>query len=244
MMQMEKDYYKLLGVSKSASVDEIKSAYRGLAMRYHPDKNKNKDAEEKFKEINAAYAVLSDAEKRKQYDAYGPEMFSQRYSQEDIFRNVNFEDVFKDMQENIFGFGGFGGQFGENFAPQEQQGVNLYLSFDDIEKGFNKEFEVEHYKVCDNCKGTGGEPGSTRVKCETCNGRGSTNIRQNTPFGMINFTSTCQRCAGRGKVYEKLCKVCNGKGKKAVRERFRIKAEKSDKKDSAERKKGGFFGVF
>lgn len=245
---MAKDYYQLLGVSKSASADQIKGAFRELAMKYHPDRNKDKNAEATFKEINEAYAVLSDPDKRKQYDMYGPAGFGQRFSQEDIFRGANFEDIMRDIQENMFGFQGFGGgPFQDIFGGQEQQqqGVNLYLSFDEIEKGVNKEFEVQRYKTCDNCRGTGGEPGSKQVRCPTCDGKGSTHVQQRTPFGVISMTTTCNRCGGRGKTYEKICKHCNGAGRVIVKERFRINAERSGGKEHKEGKpRGGIFGIF
>lgn len=229
-----RDYYDTLGVSKTASTDEIKRAYRELAMKLHPDKNKSKDAEAKFKEINEAYAVLSNAEKRRQYDAYGPDQFNQRFSEEDIFRGFNTEDIFKD----IFGFSGFD-QFGGNFGnqAQEQAGVNLYLPFDDIEKGVDRVFEVQHHKTCSNCRGSGGEPGSKQVKCNVCNGSGRRVVQQNTMFGRFQMATPCNRCGGRGKFYEKICRDCNGNGKIVVKDKFRIKAEKLDGGNSDSKKK-------
>ncbi len=232
------DYYSILGVPKNASVDQIKKAYRELALKYHPDKNKSKEAEEKFKEINAAYAVLSNPEKRKEYDAYGPEGFGRKFSQEDIFRGFNFEDIFQDMQSNMYsnlggeGFGGFGG---------EAQGVNINLSFDDIERGVDREFEVQRYRTCENCDGRGGEPGSKEMRCPICNGTGMRHVRQNTFLGSFEMMTTCDRCMGRKKVFEKVCHVCRGNGRVLVTERFRVKAERSDagNKDSRRR-----FGVF
>ena len=244
---MAEDYYKILGVGKNASTDQIKNAYRELALKYHPDRNKDKGAEEKFKEINAAYAVLSDPQKRQQYDAYGPEGFNQRYTEEDIFRNFNFEDIIRQFNENMFTGGfraeGMGDMFGQQ---QEQTGVNLYLSFDDIERGMTREFQVQRYKTCSNCRGTGGEPGSKQIKCPTCDGKGRMQVQQNTPFGRFSMVSTCSKCGGRGKVYEHSCKTCRGQGRVIVNERFKITAEPSDRqnKDKKEGKKKGFFGVF
>ncbi len=238
---MAKDYYEVLGVAKSASLDQIKKAYRELALKYHPDRNKDKGAEEKFKEINEAYAVLGDEQKRKQYDSYGPAGFGHRYSQEDIFRgsNMNFEDIFQDMQENLFGFQNFGG----GFEQPEQTGVTLNLSFNDIERGMDREFEVQRYKTCSNCRGGGGEPGSKEIKCPTCNGAGRRRIQQNSFLGRFEIVTTCDRCKGRGSVHEKTCKVCKGNGKVVVNERFRIKVEKADESNgegSARRR----FGIF
>lgn len=238
---MAKDYYKVLGVAKTASQDEIKAAYRNLAIKHHPDRNKDKgkEAETKMQELNEAYAVLSDAEKRQQYDAYGSEGFNQKFTQEDIFRNFNFEDIFQ--QFGGMGGGGFG--FGGMEEQQEQTGVNLYLSFDDLEQGVDKEFEVQRLKACDYCSGTGGEPGAKQVKCEVCDGHGRRRVLQNTIFGRFEMVTPCNKCRGRGKVYEKVCKECRGEGKVLVRERFTIKAgmpPKDGKKEDNRRK----FGVF
>ncbi|MGD0510462.1 MAG: DnaJ domain-containing protein [Candidatus Micrarchaeaceae archaeon] len=245
---MAEDYYKILGISKNASADQIKGAYRELALKYHPDRNKDKNAEEKFKTINEAYAVLSDPQKRQQYDAYGPEGFGQRYTEEDIFRNFNFDDIMRQFQENIFtgGFEGMGDMFGQQ-QQQEQTGVNLYLSFDDIEMGMTREYQVQRYKNCDNCKGTGGEPGSKQVKCTTCDGKGRVHVQQSTPFGRFSMVTICSKCGGRGKTFEKVCRTCRGNGKVLVTEKFKVTAEPSGKrpeKDNKEGKKGRFFGVF
>lgn len=235
---MKKDYYKVLGVSNNASKGEIKEAYRKLVLKYHPDVNKETNAEAKMQEVNEAYAVLMDDSKRRQYDAFGPEGFSERYSAEDIFRGFNFEDIIREFEENVF-TGGFGQTFNTGFREAEQTGVNLYLSFNDIEKGVNREFEVQRYKKCTHCNGTGGEPGSKQVKCDTCNGSGRRHVQQNTLFGRFDMVTACNKCKGRGKVYEKTCKECKGNGNVLVKERFRIKAEKV----GSEEKKGRF-GIF
>ena len=215
-------------MGKNASQDEIKRAYRELAMKYHPDRNKDKDAEAKFKEINEAYAVLGDEQKRKQYDTYGPSGFGQRFSEEDIFKGFNFEDIFKQMQDNVFGFSGMGGQFGDMFNEAEQTGVNINLQFSDMEKGFDRTFEVKHYKTCSNCRGSGGEPGSRQIKCESCNGTGRRRMQQNSILGRFEMITTCNRCSGRGKIFESACKVCRGHGRVIATEKFRIRAESVD----------------
>ncbi len=243
---MAKNYYEVLGISKNATADQIKGAYRDLALKFHPDRNKDKAAEEKFKQINEAYAVLSDPEKRKQYDSFGPEGFGRKYSEEDIFRNFNFEDIMRDFQEN-FGMGGFGGPFGTDMFSQQQQeqtGVNLYLSFDDIEKGIDKEFEVQHHSKCEHCRGSGGEPGSKLTKCQECNGTGRRHIHQNTIFGMFDMVSTCNVCGGRGRNYETKCRECKGNGMVLVKERFRVNVEKSGDRKEKPKGKSGFFGLF
>ena len=218
---MPRDYYSLLGVPKSASADEIKQAYRKLALELHPDRNPSKEAQEKFKEVNEAYAVLGDPEKRKQYDAYGPAGFSQHYSQEEIFRNFDFEQIFKDMGINFgnMGMGGtddfFGSLFGGTARNRNVGQSILYkmdLTLEQIAKGTQQEISVRHVKMCGNCGGTGAEPGSKIVKCPECNGRGQVATVSNTFFGRMQTVTTCARCGGRGKSYEKRGRVCNGKG--------------------------------
>ncbi|MDE1825158.1 MAG: DnaJ domain-containing protein [Candidatus Micrarchaeota archaeon] len=235
---MAKDYYHVLGVSKTASQDEIKKAYRDLALKFHPDRNKEKSAEATFKEINEAYAVLGDPQKRQQYDSFGPQQFGQRYNTEDIFRDFNTEDLFKDI------FGQNFGQFGDFFSggAQEQTGVNLSLSFDDIERGMDKEFAVQHSKVCSNCRGSGGEPGSKQIRCQRCDGTGRRIIEQSSMFGRFQMAMPCDRCKGRGKTFESVCKSCRGSGSVVVTDRFRVKVEKTGKEDSEAKKKK--FGMF
>ncbi len=230
-----RNYYDILGVKKNASAEEIKRAYRELALKLHPDRNKDKSAEEKFKEVNAAYAVLGDPEKRKQYDSFGPDQFNRRYSEEDIFRGFNPDDLMKDL----FGFSGAGG-FGNIFGQQEEQqqsGVNLYLSFEDLERGINKEFSVQYRKQCPSCRGSGGEPGSKQEICPSCRGSGRRHIQQNTPFGRIQMMSVCEKCGGRGRVYEKACRTCSASGAVVVTEKFRIRAERSDAPGAEPRRK-------
>ncbi|MGC8586947.1 MAG: molecular chaperone DnaJ [Candidatus Micrarchaeia archaeon] len=224
-MPGDKDYYKILGVSKSASQDEIKKAYRELALKYHPDLNKgSKEAEEKFKEINEAYAVLGDPEKRKQYDAYGPEQFSREYTTDEIFRNFDFGNIFKDLGINM-GFGqedfgdindvfdsffGVGGRRRGNFGQSILHSIDITLA--EAAEGVDKNLTIKHIKKCPNCNGTGAEPGSKLVKCKTCNGSGSVRATRRTFFGIMQTVSVCPTCNGSGKVYEKLCHVCGGKG--------------------------------
>lgn len=234
---MAKDYYDILGVPKNASQEQIKKAYREQVLKSHPDINKDPKAEARMRELNEAYAVLSNEEKRRQYDAYGPEGFGQTFSRDDIFRDFDFEQIFKDMGIN-FGFGGVPG--GEFFGGGEQQtGVNVYFSFKDLEKGVDREFEVQRYKVCDGCKGSGGEPGSKQIRCAACNGTGQRRIQSRSFLGSFQMITTCDRCRGRGRTYEKTCRACNGRGNILVTERFRVKAEQS----GAKGKEGkGWFG--
>lgn len=227
-----KNYYDVLGVPKNAAQDQIKDAYRKLVLKYHPDVNKDPKTVAKMQEVNEAYAVLGDQQKRQQYDMFGPEQFGQKFSEQDIFRGFNFQDIFRDLGLNMnFGFSGddvFGDMFSGGARQQQQSGVNLYLSLDELEKGVEKEFEVEHYKTCNACRGGGGEPGSKQIKCSACNGAGRRTVRQNTPFGVFQMTTTCDKCGGKGKLHERICRTCNGNGSIVVRERFKVRAGKSD----------------
>ncbi|MEK6982351.1 MAG: molecular chaperone DnaJ [Candidatus Micrarchaeota archaeon] len=209
----KKDYYEILGVNKTSSADEIKSAYRKLAFQFHPDKNKSSDAENKFKEISEAYAVLSDPQKKSTYDQYGHEGFSQQYSQEDIFRNANPED-FGDMFRN-FGFGDVGDLFGGG-RRRGDYGADLQyeldISLEEAAKGAKKDIHLKHSTSCSHCDGNGIEPGSEIIRCQTCNGRGQ--VQQARTLGAMRFVtaSTCNKCRGAGKIPTKLCKECDGEG--------------------------------
>src|SRR5687767_10101343 len=168
-MASKKDYYELLGVARDAGVEDIKKAYRKLALQYHPDRNKEPGAEERFKEISEAYAVLSDAEKRRTYDQYGHAGFDERYTQEDIFRNADFGEFGFDLGSilrNMFGMG-FGG-------PQSGRDVmtSLEVSLEEIAKGGERDVRVQRLEVCESCRGTGAKPGTKPHRCGTCRGHG------------------------------------------------------------------------
>lgn len=219
-MATKRDYYEVLGVPKSASKDEIKAAYRKLAMQFHPDRNKDAGAEEKFKEISEAYAVLSDEGKKGTYDQYGHSGFDQRYTQEDIFRNANFDDIFRefgfgggpfeDMFSSVFGMGGGRGRRGE-FGNDLR--YDMEISLEEAAKGVEKEVDYSHAIACKRCKGSGGEPGSGIKRCSKCSGRGQVQqIRNMGPFGRVVTASTCPVCRGRGESVEKVCNECDGRG--------------------------------
>jgi molecular chaperone DnaJ len=233
---MTKDYYDILGIKKNASSEEIKQAYRELALHYHPDRNKDPAAVEKFKMINEAYAVLSDPQKRQQYDMLGSTQFNQWYSPEDIMRNVDFESILKQMGIDIGGMGnfedlfGFGGSMGSGMGGQrEQYAENLNLNFplSDMEKGIDRDIEVQHYAMCSNCRGSGAEPGSKISKCPECNGKGT--VRRGGSSGISSFffmQSVCGKCGGRGSIFDRNCRTCRGRGQVLVKERFRIRIDK------------------
>ncbi len=222
-MSSKRDYYEVLGTSKTASNSEIKSQYRKLALKFHPDRNKSNEAAEHFKEISEAYAVLSDSEKRNLYDQYGHSGVDGKYSTEDIFKGAsgNFNDVFSDLFgrrggfESIFetllgrGGGGFGG------FRQQQGGDLLYetsISLEDVLHGKHMEIDLHKDVECTTCNGSCAAPGSSSKTCETCNGHGQT--RQTRKMGFASFVTVgvCNACRGQGKIIEKPCKNCKGKG--------------------------------
>ena len=233
-MATKRDYYEILGVDKKAPLDDIKSSYRKLAMQYHPDRNKAPDAEEKFKEISEAYAVLSDQNKRQQYDLYGHPGIDMRYSQEDIFRGAapDIEDILRD-----FGAGGFGG-FGRGgsifdifFGGGRREGprrgsdilYELSLNLEDAASGKTVELEVPMTESCDVCKGSGAKPGTSPKTCPACRGTGQVSRTQSTPFGRFMTTSTCGTCRGRGEIIESPCTSCHGSGTVQRRRRIEVK---------------------
>jgi len=229
-MSNKRDYYDVLNVPKKASKEEIKKAYRKLALKYHPDRNKSPDAEEKFKELSEAYAILSDEEKRMQYDQFGHAGISGRYTWDDIFRGVDFENIFREMG---FGFGGFGtifdmffkGRSRQRYGPQKGRSLryDLEITLEDAAFGLNTEIDVPRSEVCDFCNGSGAKPGTSPKKCSECNGTGE--IRQTRTFGFTHFTEVkpCNRCAGKGTIIEYICKDCKGTGTIQRTRKIRVK---------------------
>ncbi|MCL4389273.1 MAG: molecular chaperone DnaJ [Candidatus Marsarchaeota archaeon] len=234
---MPEDYYDVLGVPRTASQDDIKRAYREIALKFHPDRNPSKSAEEKFKKANEAYAVLSDPEKRKQYDTFGPEGFNQRFTQEDIFRNFNIEDVLRQMGID-FGFSPFGNNdlFGNIFGFQQKGGnrgdigndilARVDVSLYDAAHGVDKEIYVRHVVRCNTCKGTGAEPGSRIVVCSKCGGKGQVSTTRRSPFGIMQTISTCPACNGEGKTPSKRCRACGGTGKSQTENKIKVSIPK------------------
>ncbi len=227
-MTTKRDYYEILGVSKSTPADEVKAAYRKLALEFHPDRNKNPEAEEKFKEISEAYAVLSDPEKKKIYDVSGHDGFDQRYSQEDIFRNANFNDIFgnmgggdfNDVFSSMFGFGGGGGR---QSGRGEDLKYQILITLDDAFKGVKKEIQFDHSIPCKTCKGSGAQPGTSKNRCSTCNGAGQVRQAKNLGgFGRFVTVTTCPKCRGAGVAYEKECSACDGEGRERKHEKLDV----------------------
>ena len=214
---MAKDYYDVLGVSKGSSKEEIKKSYKKLALKFHPDKNKEAGAEDKFKEISEAYAVLSDDQKKAQYDQFGHDGFHGKYSQEDIFRGFNFEDAFRDLGvggsifEAIFG-GGFGGGRKSRARRGDDLSFNLEISFEEAAKGVNKKISLKKFEVCSACSGSGAEK-SEMNSCSDCNGSGQVQQTKQTLFGVFSQVGVCSKCQGFGETPKHECKSCDGAGR-------------------------------
>uniref|UniRef100_A0A7C3IT09 Molecular chaperone DnaJ n=1 Tax=Candidatus Methanomethylicus mesodigestus TaxID=1867258 RepID=A0A7C3IT09_9CREN len=219
-MASKRDYYQVLGVDKSSTQDQIKDAYRRLAMQYHPDRNKAPDAEEKFKEISEAYAVLSDPEKRRTYDELGQAGFRQQYTQEDIFRGADFSDFetifgggIGDIFDFFFGGGrGFGGGFGRRTVRGNDLLFEVEVSLEDVYNGIEKEIEVPRTEKCGNCGGSGASPGSSPITCPRCGGRGQVQRVQSSGFARFVQITPCPNCKGSGTIIENPCRECRGSG--------------------------------
>jgi molecular chaperone DnaJ len=223
-MAEKRDYYEVLGIQKSASKDRIKDVYRKLAMQYHPDRNKSPEAEEQFKEISEAYAVLSDDEKRQQYDTLGHVGFDQRYTSEDIFRGADFSSIFRDLGfGNIFRsfFGsGFGGEFQERVNRGQDIVYDLKLTLEEAAKGTEKEILVPRAERCEVCGGSGANPGTSPRTCPKCKGAGKERQMRRSSFAMYVQVRPCYSCKGKGSLIDEPCKTCKGTG--IIRKRRRI----------------------
>jgi molecular chaperone DnaJ len=211
----EKNFYQILGVGRDADVNEIKKAYRKLAMQYHPDKNPgDKAAEEKFKEIGEAYAVLSDAQKRRQYDQFGSAgtRSTRGYGGFDAGGFADPFDIFREVFGggfgDIFGMGGTGRRRGAAQRGSDLQ-VHLKLVLEEIAKGVGKTIKLKKLIRCETCLGTGAREGSSAISCPMCRGTGEVAYRQ----GFFTISRTCNRCNGEGKIIEQLCPSCNGDGR-------------------------------
>ncbi len=217
--QKKRDYYEVLGLSKGASDDEIKKAYRKLAKESHPDLHPNdKSAEARFKEVNEAYEVLSDSDKKARYDQYGHAGVDPNFGAGGF--GGGFGGGYGDMGfdlgsifESFFG-GGMGGARSQT-APQKGENlrVNVTLSFEEAAFGCEKEISITRIEDCSDCSGTGAEPGTTPEVCSQCNGTGVVRTQQRTMLGIVSSSGPCPKCGGMGKIIHQPCKTCKGKGK-------------------------------
>lgn len=224
---MKRDYYEILGVSKKASQDDIKRAYRNLARKNHPDVNKEPGAAEKFKEINEAYQILSDPQKRSQYDYFGQAGAGAGPGGFGGFEGFDFGRGFE-------GFGEFGDLFdvffgrergGHRAGPEhgEDLRLDLRITLEEAARGMEKELEVPHFTACSTCKGTGAKPGTSPVRCGSCNGSGQVRRSQRTILGSFTQIITCPTCRGSGEVIQSPCPDCKGTGREKKKHRVKVK---------------------
>jgi len=211
-MAAKRDYYEVLGVTKTSSSDEIKQQYRKLALKFHPDRNQSAEAGEHFKEISEAYAVISDPEKKQIYDQHGHAGVDGRYSTDDIFQGAQgggFDSIF----ESIFGRSG-GGGFGFN----QQRGSDILyqttVTLEDVLHGKKVEINLQKQIQCDICNGSGAKPGTNKKTCVTCNGQGQVRQTRNMGFASFVTAAPCSACRGQGSIIETPCNECKGQGKK------------------------------
>ncbi|MFA4989179.1 MAG: molecular chaperone DnaJ [Candidatus Omnitrophota bacterium] len=238
MSAAKRDYYEILGVHKNASLDEVKKAYRELALKFHPDRvphEQKKEAEEKFKEISESYAVLSDSQKRALYDQYGHSGIDQKYAQEDIFKGADFSSVFRDLGD--FGLGGglfdeifsdlgydfFGGRSARASGGRRNRGRDLQISvsitLEEAAIGTEKTITVPRYETCPVCSGTGARPGTRKTTCPQCKGSGHTVVGSRGFF----IQQTCSRCSGEGAVIQSPCPECRGEGRTKITRKIKVK---------------------
>lgn len=237
-MAEKRDYYEVLGIGKNATDAEIKSAYRKLAKKYHPDLNPgNKEAEEKFKEVNEANDVLSDPQKRQRYDQFGFAGVDPNYAAANGggaggfgggFGGVDLGDIFGDIFGGGFGggFSGFGGGSSTRTANVPRKGhdiqASVILTFEEAAHGCSKKITINRQDTCPDCGGTGAAKGTSPETCPDCGGRGYVVTQQRTPFGVMQSQQPCSHCGGRGTIIRNPCKTCRGTGKTAARKSLEI----------------------
>lgn len=231
-MTTARDYYEILGVSRTASVDEIKKSYRDLAMKHHPDRvppDQKKEAEQRFKEISEAYAVLSDDKKRSLYDQYGHSGIDQRYSTEDIMRGADFSSIFEEVFgggsggsifEDIFGGSDiFGGGRGRRARRGRDLQYEIEISLEEAVSGAEKVFQITRYEFCAACGGSGAKAGSKKSTCPQCRGQGQVTVAH----GFFHLTQTCSKCGGEGRIVATPCPKCDGQGSVKVPRKISVK---------------------
>jgi len=235
-MATKQDYYEVLTVKKNATLDEIRKAYREAALRYHPDRvphEQKKEAEEKFKDISEAYAVLSDAQKRALYDQYGHSGIDQKYAYEDIFKGADFSSVFQDLGdygvggglfEEIFSDLGFdisGGQGRTGKRPRRGHDLQVAvdITLEEAATGTEKTIVLPRYEICAACSGTGAKPGTKKIACSQCRGQGRVVVSK----GFFQVAQTCPRCGGEGSVIQAPCTQCRGEGRTKATHKIKVK---------------------
>jgi molecular chaperone DnaJ len=245
---MKRDYYEILGVPKDANLQDIKKAYRKLALSHHPDRvpaDKKKEAEEKFKEISEAYGVLSDPQKRAMYDQYGHAGIDQRYTTEDIFRGADFSSVFEgsglgDIFDRIFedfGFELFGGRATRGRRAQRRGRDIQYeaeLTLEEAYQGVHKKITVPRHEHCTSCKGRGAKSDGSFKTCPTCRGQGQLFMSS----GFFRMSQTCSQCGGQGKIITEYCPACQGKGSVRVMRNLEVNFPAGVDNDSQLRLRG------
>ena len=236
-MTTKRDYYEILGISKAATADEIKKAYRNLALKYHPDRvtaDKKKEAEERFKEVSEAYEVLIDSQKKETYDQYGHSGVDNSFKQggftwqdfhhfddlKDIFGEFDLSGLFRE-----FGFGNssFGGESPDERRYGSRRGSDLEfemgITFEEAAFGAEKTISIPRHETCDECGGTGAKPGSKTERCPDCGGRGQVS----SSSGFFNLIRACERCGGEGVIIKTLCPSCNGRGRIRAKRNIKVK---------------------
>jgi molecular chaperone DnaJ len=218
----KRDYYEVLGLSKSASKDEIKKAYRKLVKVYHPDVSKEADAEVKFKEVQEAYEVLSDDQKRAHYDQFGHTDPNQGFGG---FGGADFGGGFGGFEDIFSSFFGGGGRRRDPNAPRKGSDLqySMTLSFEEAVFGLEKEISIPREESCGTCNGSGAKPGTSKETCSHCHGAGQMNVEQNTPFGRIVNRRTCNHCAGTGQMIKEKCSTCHGAGRVRKTQKINVK---------------------
>ena len=225
-MADKRDYYEVLGVDKSADQDTIKKAYRKLAKKYHPDANPgDAEAEAKFKEASEAYGILSDAEKKAQYDKFGHAAFENGGGGGYSYQNMNMDDIFSSFGDIFSGMFGGGGRRRNSTGPQQGQNVLSYvrLTFEEAVFGCEKTVEIPFKETCQTCNGTGAKPGTEPETCSNCGGSGRVTVTRQSLFGMMREETACPTCGGTGKVIKEKCPDCKGNGYKQIRKKLSVK---------------------
>jgi len=237
-MTTKRDYYEILGLSKSANSDEVKKAYRNLALKYHPDRvgaDKKKEAEEKFKEMSEAYEVLIDTQKKAKYDQYGHEAVDNSFKQggfewqdfhhfddlKDIFGEVDISDLFRSFGAGQGSYGGSFGGGGRRGGARRGSDLEfrIEISFDEAAFGAEKTIAIPRYEACEACGGTGAKPGSKKERCSSCGGHGQVS----SSSGFFNVVKTCDRCGGEGVIIKTPCTVCGGRGRVKTKRNIKVK---------------------